>query len=61
MTLNNMKKKKVEINERIHSLNLLGENNLEGVQKTFQKYHLLTNGAYIRMSKTKTNKNEILV
>jgi hypothetical protein len=56
-----MKKKKVEINERIHSLNLLGENNLEGVQKTFQKYHLLTNGACIRMSKTKTNKNEILV
>jgi len=44
-------KKKNEKNEVIHLLNLLGENNLEGVQKPFQKDHLLTNGACARMSK----------
>jgi hypothetical protein len=29
----------------------MGENNLEGVQKPFQKDHLLTNGACVGMSK----------
>jgi hypothetical protein len=42
--------KKVEINEGIHSLNLLGENNLEGVKKPFQKYHLLIDGACVGIS-----------
>jgi hypothetical protein len=36
--------------KRIQSLNFLGENNFEGVQKPSQKDHLLTNGAYIGMS-----------
>jgi hypothetical protein len=34
---------KVGTIEGIHSLNLQGENNLEGVQKPFQKNHLLIN------------------
>jgi hypothetical protein len=32
----------------IHSLNLLGENSLENVQKLSQKYHLLINAACVR-------------
>jgi hypothetical protein len=34
---------KVKTIKRIHSLNLLGENNLEGVKKSSQKDHLLIN------------------
>jgi hypothetical protein len=41
---------KVETIERIHSLNIFGESNLEGAQKPFQKYHLLIDGACVRMS-----------
>jgi hypothetical protein len=38
---------KVEIIERIHSLNLLGENSFENVQKSSQIDHLLINEACI--------------
>jgi hypothetical protein len=34
---------KIEITKGIQSLNLLGENNPKGVQKPFQKDHLLIN------------------
>jgi hypothetical protein len=44
-----MKKKTKKI-KGIHTLNLLGENNLESVQKPSQKDHLLTNGPCVEMS-----------
>jgi hypothetical protein len=47
---------KVETIERIHSLNIFGESNLEGAQKPFQKYHLLIDGACVRMSTWKNKK-----
>jgi hypothetical protein len=33
----------------IHSLNIFGENNLEGAQKPSHKYHLSINGACVGM------------
>jgi hypothetical protein len=42
-------KNKVEIIKGIHSLNLLHENNLEGVQKPFQKDHLQINETCVAM------------
>jgi hypothetical protein len=42
-------KKKIGITEGIHSLNLLDENNPEGVQKPSQKNHLPINGACVGM------------
>jgi hypothetical protein len=38
---------KVETTKGIHSLNLQGENNPEGVQKPSQKNHLLINATCI--------------
>jgi hypothetical protein len=35
---------------KVHSLNLIGENNLEGVQKPSQKDHLSIDGACVGMS-----------
>jgi hypothetical protein len=40
---------KVEIIERIHLLNLMGENNPKGVQKPSYNDHLSTNGACVGM------------
>jgi hypothetical protein len=41
---------KVKITKKIHSLNLLSENNVENVQKPSQKNHLSINAACIVMS-----------
>jgi hypothetical protein len=40
---------KVETAKGIHSLNIMGENNLEGVQNPFQKDHLQINATCVGM------------
>jgi hypothetical protein len=47
---------KVGTTERIHSLNLQGDNNLKGLQKPSQKDHLLINVTCVRMSTWKNRK-----